>query len=352
MPQVTPIKGFNNTPVTRSICICSTIITLALLIFSLKQYLLLAIDPFVVLFSQYWRVVTFQLSVANESDFVLSIVLWFQFKTLERFFGPKKYLSLIVLFTLYNAVVTFLVMSLGQLTIVGSWAAFKYMFMRLDTGTPYFQTVFNAATPGPLGILSLLYVCYTNYIPTTYLFKILLRKPNEGHDSENRTARGQTSAGAGANSSPSSNLIFDFTLTSHFQVQILYTILILNHGFSSILPCLIGVLIGKLYTLDLLIGSKTCVLPTLVFELFVNPQKARRSATRSVTRILRGYQPISGDDAARPQSVVDHHALHDDIEDDTEMAIDDLRNSEETAAAHSATPVRPLGRRFLDTFRA
>lgn len=361
MTQITPIKGFTNTPVTKSICILSTIVTLALLILSLKPYVILSIDPFIVQYFQYWRVATFQLSVVNESDFLLIMVLWYQYKNLERFLGSKKYLSVIALFALYNAVVTFLVLSLGQLAIVGSWATVRYVIMRQSIDSSYFQTIFNSATPGPLGIISLLYVCFARYVPVTYQFKLLLRKPVETDSSEasNNTVGNHQDemTGAGASASTGSNesnsgLIFDVTLTSHFQIQILYTILILNHGFSSLVPCLVGLLIGKLYTSDLLIGSKSWVLPTLVFQFFVSPQKAQRSVISSFARRLHGYQPISGTGSALPQMVVDESTPIEETEEDQEMAIDDLRNQDEDAAARSATPVRPLGQRFLDTFRA
>lgn len=351
MTQLTPIKGFTNTPVTKSICIISTIVTLAILILSLKPYVVLSIDPFIVQYFQYWRVATFQLSVVNESDFLLIMVLWFQYKNLERFLGPKKYLSVIALFALYNAVVTFLVLSLGQLAIVGSWATVRYLVMHQGLGLSYFQTIFNSATPGPLGIISLLYVCYARYVPVTYLFKLLLRKPSSevSNNHVGNVLNEETGAGAGE---LTGGLIFDVTLTSHFQIQILYTILLFNHGFTSIIPCLVGLLIGKLYTLDLLIGSKSCVLPTLVFQLFVSPRKAQRSATSSIMRRFRGYQPISGTDSAQPQIVVEESTPVEELDEDREMAIDDLRNQDENAAARSATPVRPLGQRFLDTFRA
>lgn len=360
MALLTPIKGFTNTPVTKSICLITTIATLSLLILSLKPYVVLAIDPFIVQYGQYWRVATFQLSVVNESDFLLSMVLWFQFKTLERFFGPKKYLSTIVLFALYNSALTFLVMSLGQLAIVGTWATLNFMVMRLSVLIAYFKTIFNAATPGPLGILSLLYVCHAQYIPVTYLFKLLLRNPKSQDDSANsssnssstNTEQDASSAGASSRSRLNRYLLFDLTLTNHFQTQIIYTILLFNQGFSSIIPCFIGVLIGKLYTLELLIGSKTWVMPSFLFELFVNPSKARASVSTSIIHRFRGYQPISELDPLQPQSVVTDQSINEEAEEDQEMAIEDLRNQDENAAARSATPVRPLGRRFLDTFRA
>lgn len=358
MPQLTPIKGFTNTPVTRSLCIVSIVATLAVLILSLKPYVVLAIDPYITQYAQYWRVATFQLAVVNESDFLLCTVLWFQYKTLERFFGPRKYLSLVAMLFLYNAAATFVLLSLGQLAVVAARAALLALWHAL--ALPYFKTIFNAAAPGPLGVISLLYVCHAHYIPVTYSFKLLLRKPesenaddnptlsnsnSHNNNSENADHSDLSSAGASR-----SGLIFNITLTSHFQVQILYTILLLNHGFSSVFPCLVGIVIGKLYTLDLLPGARRWIFSSLVFHLFVSPSTAQQALRMSISRCFRLYQPLSGDETSPSPFVVEQHS--EEPEEDREMAIDDLRNQEDDAAARLATPVRPLGRRFLDTFRA
>lgn len=329
MPQITPIRGFTNTPVTKSICIVVTLSALLVLVLLLKPYLKLAVDPLLVEYAQYWRVATFQLSVVNESDYMLSMVLWFHFKTLERFFGSRKYLSLVVLFALYNAVATVLVLCLGQLLIISIFAATRFLIHRNPFELAYFDTVLNSVIPGPLGILSLLYVCYGTYIPVSYHFKILLRKL----------------------STESSN--YTLNLTNQFQVHIIYILLVLNNGFGSIIACLVGLLIGRLYTLNLLAGSKNWVLPSILFRLFVSPRKLQRSTFRSFTRSLEGYRRIPAtvvesvsETAAEEESQQDRPE-----EEDAEVAIDDIRNLDENAANRSATPVRPLGRQFLDTFR-
>lgn len=336
MPQITPIRGFTNTPVSRTICIFSTVAALAVLIFSLKPYVKLAIDPFIVEHSQYWRVATFQLSVVNESDYMLTTILWFQFKTLERLFGSRKYLSVIVLFALYNAVVTFLVLCLGQLFIVGFVALFKLVVLRQQFAVEYTDTVFNAVASGPFGLLSLLYVCHGAYIPVSYHFKILLRKPKE----DDSGAQGTESSGS------------SITLTNHFQIHVLYTILLLNHGFSTLVPCLVGLLIGHLYTQDLLAGSKNWVLPLLVFRAFVSPRKLHKNFTRSLRRRLHDYQPILESSIPELTPVPSEEGPADRQEDDdAEVALDDIRSNDESPEGRSATPVRPLGRQFLDTFR-
>lgn len=338
MPQITPIRGYTNTPVTKTICILATVGALAVLIFSLKPYVKLAIDPFIVQFNQYWRVATFQMSVVNESDYMLTTILWFHFKTLERFFGSRKYLSLIALFAMYNAVVTFLVLCLGQLFLIGFSAIFRLIVLRQPFAVTYTDTIFNSVASGPFGLISLLYICYGTYIPVSYHFKVLFKNPKNSDTPVDGEPENTGST---------------FTFTNQFQVHVLYTILMLNHGFSTILPCLVGLLIGRLYTQDLLAGSRNWVLPLLLFRAFVNPRKLQRTATTTLRRRFQGYQPVS--ESAEPEL---HAAMGDEEhssrpdDEDAEVAIDDIRsNDDENQEGRSATPVRPLGRQFLDTFR-
>lgn len=325
MTQITPIRGFTNTPVTKLLCIVVTAAALLLLILLWKPYLRLAVDPYLVQYAQYWRVTTFQLSVVNESDYMLTMALWFHFKTLERFFGLRKYLSLVVLFALYNAVVTVLVLCLGQLLLIGAYAVLRAATLRHPFELVYYDTILNLVVPGPLGILSLLYVCHGTYIPVSYHFKILLRRPLLG-------ARGS-----------------EIKLSNHFQIHALFALLALNNGFSSLTACLVGLLVGRLYTLNLLAGSKNWVLPSFVFRMFVSPRHLQRTALRRFARRFRGYQPLP-QEVPVVEVVAEEEHRSTPEEEDREVAIDDIRNNEEHAN-RSATPVRPLGRQFLDTFR-
>lgn len=338
MAQLTPIRGFTNTPVTKSVVIIGTILALALLTLQLKHYVRLAVDPFIVQYSQYWRVATFQLSVINESDYLLSTVLWFHFKTLERFFGPRKYLSLLAIFALYNAVVTFLVLSVGQLTLNAIMSLISMLMSHTSYKFVYRDTFFNSVASGPLGILASLYMCYGAYIPVSYHFKILFRKAELPADSSETDSEGRSSVEDEEEDSGK-----QLTLNDHFQVHVLFTLLMLNNGMSSIIPCLVGAIIGRLYTKELLAGSKNCHLPKIVFSLFVNPRKINSSAFHNLRHRFRGFQPVPQASRAEVEPTPER-------EDEPEETIDDIRNSEEPVN-RSETPVRPLGRQFLDTFR-
>lgn len=294
MTQLTPISGFTNTPITKFLCITTTAGALALSIFGLKHYVRFELDPFIIEYGQYWRVLLHQMAVVNESDYMLAVVLLFHYKTLERFYGSNKYLSLITFFAFYNGLVTLLVMALGNIVVAGLHWALRGRGL-LDFST----SIFNEVAPGPLGIISSLYMCYAANIPVSYHFKIMLRPPT---------------------SSSSTHI----SLTNHFQVQILYTLLLLNNGIQSIIPCLVGLFIGKLYTNNLLV---TYLLPSGLIHFLIHPTKfLRRSAERFQSRVL-GYQAVPEEE---------------EPDDEPDENVDTIR---------AETPVRPLGRQFLDTFR-
>lgn len=300
----------------------STIVALGLSILQMKHYVRLGVDPDILEYGQYWRVATYQMSVVNESDYMLCVLLWFHFKNLERFYGLRRYLSLVVIMALYNGLVCFVVMNLGQLGV--NFAAYL-ISGRGDFN--YFTTAFNQVASGPLGILSSLYVCYGTYIPTSYKFKILLAKPTVLEDGEVHP----------------SNSSKELVLTNHFQIHIIYTLLLINNGLSSIIPCLVGILIGKMQANELLPGAKTWLLPAPLFELFVNPRKCFAGVFTSFRgRRSGGYQAVNTAQAGPNEQMVDE---------DAEEVLDEGRSNNITHEIRAETPVRPLGSQFLDTFR-
>lgn len=204
--------------------------------------------------------------------------------------------------------------------------------MGYDQGSIHYNVTFlNEIIPGPLGILSSLYVCYGANIPVSYYFKILLKDPRNADQPET--------------SSPSKEL----NLTNLFPIHILYTILILNNGLRSIIPCLVGLLIGKLYVYELLPGGSSWLLSNTVFRLFINPVKRAGVWLEAVRRRLSiRYERLSSGDS---QEALEEEELNEnnDEPDDNDEILDETRQQENQIRAE--TPVRPLGSQFLDTFR-
>lgn len=308
----------------------------------------------------------------NESDYLLTIFLWFHFKPLERFYGSNKYLSLVFVLAAYNMVMTFLVMSLGQLLI--NFLNYVIMTVLKFGSFNYFTTILNTVAPGPLGIVSSLYICYGKVIPISYQFKILLSNPSTTEAATTTTTSSSpTSPSSDGNdpsydpSSTSHAPSRELILTDHFQIHIIYTLLLFNNGFKSFLPCLIGIFIGKLYCADLLPGSKHWLLPSSLFKFFISPVNSTKRFVRFIHRTIRniigfnsGFGVGSGSRRYQPinQTIVEDDQDGENPEngdgdgdgDDREEIVDDIRNTNDNEI-RAETPVRPLASQFLDTFR-
>lgn len=289
MTQFTPIRGFVNTPVSRLVCVLAALGAVGASLLLVKHYFNLQIDPFILEYGQYWRVALFQLAVVNESDFLLTALLWFLYKNLERFYGSRRYLSLVAVFALYNALCCFIAMCLG---LVATRLVAYVVYAKLGLAPPEFD-VWNRVAAGPLGLLLSLYVCYGRVIPVLYRFRVLLLPADASGES------------TGLN------------LTNHFQIHLLYTLLFLNHGFSSILPCLVGLFLGFLHVNELLPGAKWTI-PAVVFRAFIHPRSTLFSRRHD------GYVRLGSPSQAEVLS----------------MQSDD---ADPDAAETAAEPPRPLG---------
>lgn len=95
-------SGFADTPVTKlwiyfSLCM-PIFVSLAE-----SQYLFdLAIDPQLLKWGQWWRLITNQLIYTNQSEALLSTMLIYNMRVVERFYGTRKYLSFVLLTFIFS----------------------------------------------------------------------------------------------------------------------------------------------------------------------------------------------------------------------------------------------------------
>lgn len=290
MAQLTPIKGFHNVPVTKTIIILTTIIPILLGVFELKYLIQFNMD-YILEYNQFWRILSFQISVLNESDYLLVMIVFWYYKTLERFYGSEKYLTLVIILFIYNALITSVIILILQ--ILQNMLVKQFTNINWQLG--------NQIASGPLGLLSSFYICYSTYIPVNYLFEIELRNSK-------------------------------FTFTNHFPLQLIFLLLFINNGINSIFPMVLGLIYGKFLINDLLILPKFR-LPEVIYNLFTQPSKVFASFPSTIA-----YQPIS--QSENPIVIEDQE--NDDDDDDDEQADNQIR---------AETPVRPLTGQFIDTFR-
>lgn len=198
--------GFKNLPVSRYLIYLTAIVPLISSLASTKYVFYLSYTPFISDYGQFWRIITSHTSFINESEVLLSVIILYQHRALERFFSSYKYVSLLLVIWVYNVIVTLLLVILDF----------------------YFQGFFipiNRFPSGPFGVMTAIYAIYKNYIPVTYTFDIYL--------SEDRR----------------------ITLNDQIVLNLLTLQLIISQGWCSIFMGFTGYVIGVLLTNGILPGK-------------------------------------------------------------------------------------------------
>ncbi|KAI3404300.2 hypothetical protein KGF56_002939 [Candida oxycetoniae] len=244
-------------------------------------------------------------------------------------------------------------MSIGQLVTRYSFFFIKVFILRFDRKHVDYETsLLNEVAPGPVGIISSLYVLYAVNIPTSYYFKILLQKPKGLEERREEVGGGggggeEDEGGESFKARSNKNSSRELTLSNQFPVHTLFILLLLNNGFKSLIPAVVGLLIGKLYAYDLLPGGTSWFVPKFIFQLFINPRRKLLQSLQLIhQRIFNPrYQPLTISESTDPSAI----RMNSEEPEDNDDLLDETRRQESQIRAE--TPVRPLGSQFLDTFR-
>ncbi|KAG0678289.1 hypothetical protein C6P41_003493 [Kluyveromyces marxianus] len=198
-------------PITKLMMIWCVGIALIASLFNMKYLFLLQYKPFITDFKQLWRFVTFQIGSLNESDVAIMTLIWYQYRSLERLFGSRKYFNMIILSWIYTSIVIFLLSNVLNTLLPGVW--------------------WNEYTNGPLPILLCLAHFYKQYTPRLYEFKIILNQPFLTN----------------------SNVI-KWKLTDQFYVNALLFLAMINQGFTGLVTGFVSWICGILIDNGLLPG--------------------------------------------------------------------------------------------------
>ncbi|CDO92858.1 unnamed protein product [Kluyveromyces dobzhanskii CBS 2104] len=149
--------GLVQFPVTKMLMVLCVGVVLTASLFNMKYVFLLQYDPFIADYGQYWRFLTFQIGSLNESDVAILTLIWYQFRSLERLFGSRKYINIVVLSWIYTTVVIFVTSNLINRLLPRIW--------------------WEQYTNGPLPIILCLTHFYKQYTPRLYEFNVILNQP-------------------------------------------------------------------------------------------------------------------------------------------------------------------------------
>lgn len=281
--------GLYQFPVTK-LCMVSTVaVAFAASVANCKYIFLARYDPFISEYRQYSRYLLFQLGCVNETDVALIVLLWYQFRNLERFMGSYKYISVLFVALIYTTV---------------SLAGLNLLLNILLPGK-----IWNSLCTGSLPLILAMFHFYKEYTPQIYEFDILLTQP--WSKSINKKQR-------------------KWKLNDQFLVNGLVAMLLLNQGFAGIGCGFISWICGIFLDKGLFPGVDRWRLP-FIKKLLVTDGNSNPS-----TEALDG----SSQDEDRDRSTdADAGAAHEN----ESFPVDDEAGNDE--------PARPLGVQFLDTFR-
>ena len=332
--------GLNDYPITRLCMITTVIIPLIAAITDLKYLFLLYFDPFIDQYNQYQRYLTFQLGCVNESDVILLVLIWYNFRHLERVFGSYKYLNLLSLLWLYTTLII----------------SFLNIIINVFIPDVFGIKLWNRLPSGPLPLILGLYHFYKQYTPKIYNFQILLFAPpiniwRKGNDM--------------ATSEPGTierDIISDrkkilLTLSDQFIVDALIFLFVLNNGVVGISVGFISWMIGILIDKKLLLGLDHWKIPLLgrafnnTSRIYQNTQASRSDGTELTQEYdLIGNEGNDHNNIENSSLNVDNIISENNSSNRTNGEVNN-NQIEENDDQVVDEPVRPLRQQFLDVFR-
>lgn len=344
----TPI-GLGGYPITKFNMISTVAVPLIAAVSNLKYLFLAQYDPFILEYNQYYRYILFQYGCVNESDVILLVLIWYNFRHLERLFGSQKYLDVISLIWLYTTSI-----------IAGLNIIMNTLLPKEGLGH-----IWNRLPSGPLPITLALFHFYKQYTPKIYQFQILLFAPpklwGKGH---NNSSLG---ASQGDGESPNRKRIM-LTLTDQFLVDALIVLLVLNQGLVGILCAFISWIIGIFIEKGLFPGMSSWKLPLIGWLLNERYQPLHMRFPTGDENALLQQDELARNELDTGSSI---HMRTNNANDNTSRANGYLLRATTTLQFNDNNnvrmgsnnqfddnedqandePVRPLRQQFLDVFR-
>lgn len=152
----------HHTPAISTLLLLLLLTTILTSLLSLRPFFHLQLHPHLLPQLQLSRIPLFQTTYANSSELLFASLLLYHLRLVERAYGTRKFLSLVV----YSWAVTSCVIT-GLLVVVGGVS--QRVWSREDGGGGW-----NYIPPGPTPILFSLLACYAYTIPSVYKFSLAL----------------------------------------------------------------------------------------------------------------------------------------------------------------------------------
>lgn len=239
-PQRTKMQHptFLSTPVTSTALLALLLATVLTSLLSLRPHLHLQLTPHLLQDHQFSRLLLFQTAYTNSSELLFASLIIYHLRLLERAFGSRKFLSLV----LYSWAVTSGVI-VGLLVIVGGIS--QRLLGPLDSDS---DGGWNYVPAGPTAILFALLANWREVIPPVYKFSIALPGGAGGG--------GGGGDGDPNGSSATSPAAGEVTLSDKSFTYLLSLQLFLSQTPGSAVCAAVGWVVGYLWRLEVLPGAR------------------------------------------------------------------------------------------------
>ncbi|KAE8144829.1 hypothetical protein BDV25DRAFT_171083 [Aspergillus avenaceus] len=235
-------SGLTNTPLTKTLLIYLLTTSIALSILDIKHLAAIHISPHILLYAQYWRLLSWQLlGFTNSTEALFAAMLVYHLRVVERAWGGRK-------------VATFLLTTLPYTTLLPP--LLLILLIR-----PLSLTRMNYL---PAGLTSTVFALLAQYhveIPCTVRYTISTSTSSSGAGAGADAGAGSTSdtsSGPSSTSSPGSGsesksltLLFSDKSTTY----LIAAQLALSQFPGNLVPALIGWFVGLAWRMEILPGS-------------------------------------------------------------------------------------------------
>ncbi|TKA64995.1 hypothetical protein B0A49_09471 [Cryomyces minteri] len=215
-------SGFTNAPVSQVLVFGVVASSILATITDTKYYFPILVDLHLWRYGQFWRLLTWQLCYTNSTEVLFAAMTFYNLRSIERLWGSRKFVSFLLSTLPYTTLLPPILLAciLRPLT-----------FGRL-----------SYLPAGPTPLVFALLAQYHAAIPHIYRYRVLASAP-------------EPSAASTTASSPA------LTLTSKSLSYLLPAQLALSQLPGSILPAVVGWLVGYAYRREILPGAARWRIP-------------------------------------------------------------------------------------------
>ncbi|ODA81618.1 hypothetical protein RJ55_00119 [Drechmeria coniospora] len=142
---------FTHAPVTRLAVLGLVSASIAASMLDIKHYFYILIDTHLWRYRQLWRLLAYQLCYTNSAEVLFAAMSLYNLRVVERFWGPRKYASFLVIAFLLTAVVPPLIMAVLR---------------------PLWPGLFNYVPAGPTPVIFAVLAQFYAMVPHMYKYQV------------------------------------------------------------------------------------------------------------------------------------------------------------------------------------